>query len=73
MKHAKYFRTHDLAEAVGQSDMTIRRFLKERDPDHVGWWLFSESEFSALLAELRRNNSRRRFGNRRKRKRIKRP
>jgi len=62
-----YYRTRDLAKAIGQSRRTVQLFLHARFPGHVGWWIFTEQEYLTLLAELQEGDKSRRYGNRRRR------
>lgn len=57
-----------LAQEIGQSERTIQRYLRERDPNHSGWWRPTEAEYEAAKAELSTPSERRRGGKRFRRK-----
>lgn len=47
------YRTRHIAQAVNQSQRTVQLFLRRKFPEREGWHLFSESEYQALVAELK--------------------
>ena len=66
----EYYGTRHIAAEIGQSERTVRYFLRERDPGHVGWWRLTHEEYLQLLEELRASPTKpaRRYGNRRRRR-----
>jgi hypothetical protein len=48
----KRYRTSDIAREVKQSRRTVQRYLRERVPQHEGWWTFDDEEFQAVVREL---------------------
>jgi hypothetical protein len=59
----EYYTPRDLALSVGQSEWTMRAFLRERFPGRDrAWWRFSRDEFLLLCEELSRTDGKRRRG-----------
>lgn len=52
-QNREYYGTRYIAAAIGQTERTVRSYLRERDPAHEGWWRFTAEEAHAIIRALR--------------------